>query len=67
MKTYDPVIWNVWIVIEPHDIWPTFRAMLSWKAVVFFVTGAVKGLFARKESEPKKETVEQAARKAASA
>ena len=67
MKTYDPVIWNVWIVIEPQDIWPTFRAMLSWKAVVFFVTGAVKGLFARKESEPKKETVEQAARKAASA
>ena len=67
MKTYDPVIWNVWIVIEPQDIWPTFRAVLSWKAVAFFVTGAIKELFSRKKSEPKNETVEQAARKAVSA
>ena len=64
MKTYDPVIWNVWIVIEPQDIWPTFRAVLSWKAMAFFVTGAIKELFSRKKSEPKNETVEQAARKA---
>lgn len=67
MKTYDPVVWNVWIVIEPQDIWPTFRAMLSWKAVAFFVTGAIKVLFPKKESEQKNAKFEQAARKAASA
>ena len=63
MKTYDPVIWNVWIVIEPQDIWPTFRAMLSWKAISFFVKGAIKGLFSGKESKQRNKMVEQSARK----
>ncbi|MFC1876710.1 hypothetical protein ACFL2E_05485 [Thermodesulfobacteriota bacterium] len=66
MKTYDPVVWNVWIVIEPQDIWPTFRAMLSWKAVAFFVTGAIKGLFSKNGKDSKKQVVEGAARKTVS-
>jgi hypothetical protein len=67
MKTYDPVVWNVWIVIEPQDIWPTFRAMLSWKAVAFFLTGAIKGLFPKKDKEPKKQTIEGTSGKPVSA
>ncbi len=42
-KTYDPVIWNVWISIEPEDFWDIIKIALSWKAIKF----GIKALFSK--------------------
>lgn len=57
-KTHDPVVWNVWIGIEPEDIPSMIRFALNPKILYF----AIKGLFvvALSKLRPKKKESEQA-------
>lgn len=36
-KTYDPVIWNIWVAIERSDVLPILRLMLTWETVRCFL------------------------------
>ena len=43
-KTYDPVIWNIWVAVERSDLLPLLRLIFSWETV----TCLLKWLFVRK-------------------
>jgi len=32
-KTYDPVIWNIWVAIERSDVVPMLKLIISWETV----------------------------------
>jgi hypothetical protein len=62
-KTYDPVVWNVWIGIEPEDMGALLRLVFKKETLVFIfkslirsLSAGLKGLFSGKES--KEEAVE---------
>lgn len=62
-KTYDPVVWNVWIGIEPEDMGALLRLVFKKETLVFIfkslirsLSTGLKGLFSGKES--KEEAVE---------
>ena len=40
-KTHDPVVWNVWISIEPEDVGAMIRMAFKWESLAF----AFKSLF----------------------
>ncbi len=57
-KTYDPVVWCVWIGIEPEDMGALLRLALKKETLVFVfkslirvVTAGLRGLFSKKESK----------------
>ena len=41
-KTWDPVVWDVWIGIEPDDVLPMLRLAFQKGAVKFFLRSLVK-------------------------
>jgi hypothetical protein len=62
-KTYDPVVWCVWIGIEPEDMGALLRLVFKKETLVFvfkslvgILSNGLKGLFSRKEG--KQEAVE---------
>lgn len=55
-KTYDPVVWCVWIGIEPDDMGALLRLVFKKETIVFIfrslvrtLSAGLKGLFSRKE------------------
>jgi hypothetical protein len=57
-KTYDPVVWCVWIGIEPEDMGALLRLVFKRETIVFvfksligIVSNGLKGLFCGKESK----------------
>ena len=57
-KTYDPVVWCVWIGIEPEDMGALLRLVFKKETIVFvfksligIVSNGLKGLFSGKESK----------------
>ena len=68
-KTYDPVVWCVWIGIEPEDMGRLIRLVFRKETLAFIfrslirsLSSGLKGLFSRKEGkqevaeiEPEKE------------
>ena len=64
-KTYDPVIWCVWIGIEPEDMGELLRLAFKKETLVFvfkslfsMVSSKLKGLFSKKESSEQTAEVE---------
>jgi len=59
-KTYDPVVWCVWIGIEPEDMRALLRLAFKKETLVFVVKSLIgilstglRGLFSKKESKEK--------------
>ena len=57
-KTYDPVVWCVWIGIEPEDMGALLRLAFKKETLVFvfrslirIVSSGLKGIFSGKESK----------------
>ncbi len=57
-KTYDPVVWCVWIGIEPEDMGALLRLVFKKETIVFLIkslartlSAGLKGLFSRKVGE----------------
>jgi len=64
-KTYDPVVWCVWIGIEPEDMGPLLRLAFKKETLVFvfrsllrIFSNGLKRLFSGKESEEEAVKVE---------
>lgn len=58
-KTYDPVVWCVWIGIEPEDMGALLRLVFRKETIVFIfrslirsLTSGLRALFSRKEGVP---------------
>ena len=64
-KTYDPVVWCVWIGIEPEDMGPLLRLVFKKETLVFvcrsligILSAGLKRLFSRKVSQEEAVKVE---------
>jgi hypothetical protein len=71
-KTYDPVVWCVWIGIEPEDMGGLLRLAFKKETLIFvfkslfsLVSSKMKGLFSRKEGTEEVVEVEAKEEKAA--
>ncbi len=71
-KTYDPVVWCVWIGIEPEDMGGLLRLVFKKETLVFvfrslfsIVSSKLKGLFSRKKTTEEVVEVEAKGEKAA--
>ena len=71
-KTYDPVVWCVWIGIEPEDMGALLRLAFKKETLVFvfkslfnLVSSKLKGLFSKKKSTEEVVEIEVKEEKAA--
>ena len=71
-KTYDPVVWCVWIGIEPEDMGALLGLAFKKETLVFvfkslfsLVSSKLRGLFSRKKSSEEVVEIEATEEKAA--
>ena len=71
-KTYDPVVWCVWISIEPEDMGSLLGLAFKKETLVFvfkslfsLVSSKLRGLFSRKKSTEEVIEIEAKEQKAA--
>jgi hypothetical protein len=54
-KTYDPVVWKLWVGVETSDLLPMIRVIFRWRTIAFLV----KWLFSFSQKKPSTVVVTQ--------